>query len=329
MRTGDKGGGSSVKLEECLPAELRGPETTITRVAAGLSGAGVYRVEAAGRRCVLKVGSENKPLERFRLERSVLERAAEAGLAPRVVHVHEAQRAIVSEFVADRSFAALFVDPRTRESALLLLGQTLRRLHELPLPPGAATAEPRAFLQGLWTATAASGLAVPAFVSQVIERLVSEAPPERDRPLVLSHNDVNPTNLVYDGERLLLLDWDTAAPNDPYYDLAAISVFLRMDGTTCRRLLAAYDDAPVASAEQGLPARFTHNQRLAAALCGTTFLRMARHGGHPGAMGEETLEGTPDLGAVYQQVRSGALSLTGADGQWAVGLALLQASARL
>jgi thiamine kinase-like enzyme len=322
-------GGPNVTLEGCLPAELRGSETTLTRVAAGLSGAGVYRVEAAGRRFVLKVGNPQEPLERFRSKRAVLERAAAAGLAPRLVHVEEARRAIVSELVVDRSFAALFADSRTRESALLLLGQTLRRLHQLPPPPEAAAVEPRAFLQGLWAATVASGFAVPAFVAQSNERLLSEAAPARERPLVLSHNDVNPTNLVYDGERLLLLDWETAAPNDPYYDLAAISVFLRMDGTTCRRLLAAYDGAPVAPAEQGLPAGFIHNQRLAAALCGTTFLHLARHGGHAGATGEETLDATPDLGAVYQRVRSGALSLAGAEGQWAFGLALVQASARL
>ena len=33
-----------MNLEACLPTDLRGPSTTITRVAAGLSGAGVYRI---------------------------------------------------------------------------------------------------------------------------------------------------------------------------------------------------------------------------------------------------------------------------------------------
>jgi thiamine kinase-like enzyme len=42
----------------------------------------------------------------------------------------------------------------------------------------------------------------------------------------LSHDDVNPTNLVYDGNRLLLLDWDNAGKNEPMYDLATISVFV-------------------------------------------------------------------------------------------------------
>ena len=42
-------------VEECLPPELRGPATHITRIARGLSGAGVYRVEAGGEAFVLKL----------------------------------------------------------------------------------------------------------------------------------------------------------------------------------------------------------------------------------------------------------------------------------
>ena len=42
-------------LDDCLPPDLRGPATTITPIAAGLSGAGVYRVERDGRAFVLKV----------------------------------------------------------------------------------------------------------------------------------------------------------------------------------------------------------------------------------------------------------------------------------
>jgi hypothetical protein len=55
-----------VSLEACLPADLRGPTTTITRIAAGLSGAGVYRVEDAGQAFVLKIAGEGEPLAGWR-----------------------------------------------------------------------------------------------------------------------------------------------------------------------------------------------------------------------------------------------------------------------
>jgi aminoglycoside phosphotransferase (APT) family kinase protein len=316
-------------LELCLPAELRGPATTITRIAAGLSGAGVYRVEAAGQVYVLKVSVHDEPIDAWRWKLQVRQLAASAGLAPQVVHVDEAQRAVVSAFVTDRSFPALFGDPRTRDAALALMGETLRRVHDIPLPPappaapvGAVGREPREFLDLVWAGLAPQ-FALPAFVGDAVRRVLSEPAPERDCPLVLSHNDVNPTNVVYDGEHLLLLDWDAAGPNDPLFDLAAISVFLRMEDEACRKLLAAHDRAPVSA----LPVRFAYNQRIVAVMCGVMFLNLARGSGHAGATGAETIESTHSLGEIYQRMRAGELSIASPEGLWQFGLALVKARA--
>jgi aminoglycoside phosphotransferase (APT) family kinase protein len=312
-----------MSLEACLPADLRGPTTTITRIAAGLSGAGVYRVEAAGQTFVLKVSGEDEPLAGWRRNLHIRQLAASAGLAPRVIHVDEARRAVVSIFVIDRSFPAFYLDPRTREAALALLGRTLRRVHELPLPPEADSKDAREYLADIWSGLE-SNFAVPAFVGDAVGRVLAEEAPDRERALVLSHNDVNPSNLVYDGENLLLLDWETAGPNDPFYDLAAISVFARMDEESCQRLLAAYDGEPVST----LPARFAYSRRLVAVLCGALFMRLAHRSGHAGATGE-TLDSTPSLGDFYQRMRSGSLSIATGEGQWWFGLALLKASVAL
>jgi thiamine kinase-like enzyme len=310
-----------MSLEACLPTELRGPATTITRIAAGLSGAGVYRVEAAGQAFVLKISGEDEPLATWRRKLHIQQLAANAGLAPRVIHVDEARRAVVSALVVDRSFPAFYADPRTREAALAQLGRTVRRVHELPLPPEADASDPREFLATIWSGPVAN-FALPAFVGDAVRRVLTEQPPARERALVLSHNDVNPTNLVYDGEKLMLLDWQTAGPNDPFYDLAAISVFLRMDEGSCQRLLAAYDGEPVSR----LPARFAYSRRLVAVLCGAIFLHLARQSGHAGASGGETLGSTPSLADFYQQMRAGSLSPATAEGQWCFGLALIKDS---
>ena len=313
-----------MSLEACLPADLQGSAATITRIAAGLSGAGVYRVEAAGQAFVLKISDEGEPLAGWRRKVHIQQLAANAGLAPRVVHVHEARRAVLSAFVVDRSFPAFYGDPRTCEAALAQLGRTVRRVHELPLPPEADSMDPRQLLAATWSGLGVD-FALPAFVGEAIQRVLTEDAPARERALVLSHNDVNPTNLVYDGVNLLLLDWDAAGPNDPLYDLAAIAVFLRMDEGTSRRLLAAYDGEPDAR----LPAPFHYNRRLVAVLCGAGFLQMARRNGHAGAAGGETLDSTPSLGEFYQRLRSGSLSVATEQGQWWFGLVLVKASVAL
>ena len=234
-------------LEACLPAALRGPTTTIARVSAGLSGAGVYRVDAGAAAYVLKVSGDDEPLDRWRRVLHIRRLAADAGLAPRIVHVDEGRR------------------------------------------------------------------------------VLAEEPPAGGEPSVLSHNDVNPSNVVYDGERLLFFDWETAGPNDRYYDLATVSPFLRMDEATCLRLLSAHDGEPVTR----LPARFLHDRRLVAALCGATVMPLARERGHPGATGSETLDAAPTLGEFYARMQSGAVSIATAEGQWGLGMALVKEGAAL
>src|SRR5262245_50849652 len=88
-----------VPVEDCLPPDLRGPATTVTRIAAGLSGAGVYRVEAGGQAFVLKVAGDAEDAGDWRRTLQVQRLAAAAGLAPRLVHVDEGRRAVVTAFV--------------------------------------------------------------------------------------------------------------------------------------------------------------------------------------------------------------------------------------
>jgi aminoglycoside phosphotransferase (APT) family kinase protein len=313
---------SNMSLGACLPTELRGPATTITRMAAGLSRAGVHRVEANGRAFALKIAGEAFSLDAWRRALLIQQFAASAGLAPPIVHTDESRRAVVSEFVTDRSFPAFLGNPRTREAAITLLGRTLRRVHELPLPADADARDPAVQLTGLWSAL--TGFRVPDFVRDAVQRVLSAEAPAAGHA-VLSHNDVNPSNLLYDGERILLVDWETAGANDPFYDLAAISVFARMSEGDCRQMLTAHDGKPVAE----LPARFVYDRRLVAALGGAMFMTLARRRGHAGGNGSETLETALSLSEFYQQMRAGALNIATADGQWSFGLALARESAAI
>lgn len=160
------------------------------------------------------------------------------------------------------------------------------------------------FLTQVWSGFLA-GFTLPGFVGDVVQRVLAEEPPTRERAWVLSHNDLNPNNLVYNGEAILILDWATAGPMDAFYDLAVISMFLCMDEGTSLRLLSAYEGTRVVE----LPHRFRSTRRLAAALAGTFQLHLARQMKHAGATGAETLDSTPSLGQFYQRMQTGAVKL--------------------
>ncbi len=311
-----------MKLEDCLPADLRGPGTRLERIAAGLSGAGVYRVEANGRSFVLKVAEGPEPEEVWQQRVALQQLASDGGVAPRVIHVDRERRAVVTEFVVDRGLPAFFASNQS-EPPSVVLGKLLRKVHSIPLPEGIRTRPTLEILEQISNQSLA-GFALPEFAREAIRRMQNETPPP-SRARVLSHNDVNPTNVIYDGEKLMLLDWDAAGPNDPFFDLAAISIFLRMDAQECSRLLSTHDGVPVSA----LPDAFAYNRRLVATLVGTMFMRLARHGGHGGANGTETLATAPSLEQVYERMQRGSLSPATAEGQWSFGLAMFKESASL
>ena len=323
----------------CLPPSLQASEPRIASISDGLSGAGVYRVDAGGRAFVLKVAQEQVAPARWHRTLTIWRDAARAGLTPALVHVDEERRAVLTELVVDRAVARLYRDPLTHERIIADLGGALRRVHALPFPAAAddddPVAAPWALLGTTWRALTTAGIAVPRFVERAAEELLTESPPRPGDALVLSHNDVHPKNLVHDGVGLYLMDWDAAGPNEPFYDLATIALFLAMDGVSCRKLLSAYETAGQVStdslsAESPLPARFLYDRRLIAALCGAGFLQFGFHSGYTAganAARAQTLESAPTLGEVYKQIRAGSLSLATGEGRWAFGLALARESA--
>jgi thiamine kinase-like enzyme len=62
--------------------------------------------------------------------------------------------------------------------------------------------------------------------------------------LTVTHNDLMPGNLIDDGKRLWLIDWEYGGYGAPLFDLATLVVNNELDAGACERLLRAYHDAP-------------------------------------------------------------------------------------
>ncbi len=66
----------------------------------------------------------------------------------------------------------------------------------------------------------APGVLAP--VHDGFDRICAAYPWDRDAQ-VSSHNDVNPFNVLFDGDRLWLIDWEIAFRNDPFADVASVA----------------------------------------------------------------------------------------------------------
>jgi len=71
----------------------------------------------------------------------------------------------------------------------------------------------------------AAGVFAPGVLAPVREGFeqIRTAYPWRGDAQVSSHNDVNPFNVLFDGDRLWLIDWEIAFRNDPFADIACVA----------------------------------------------------------------------------------------------------------
>lgn len=69
--------------------------------------------------------------------------------------------------------------------------------------------------------------------------------PRNDSDMVSSHNDLfRPGNVLFDGHRVWLVDWEAAFLNDRYADLAVVANLLVADDAEERAYLQAYFGQP-------------------------------------------------------------------------------------
>lgn len=167
---------------------------------------------ASGPRCfVIRFASRDSstlamPLEH---ERQVMQQACSLGLAPRLVHWHDNARVTVSEFVDGHM--------DTPEPALL--GQTLRRIHGLPIEANRLSLRDhleRYTARAIERGVAPEQLIDPNFepLSRAITLLESSKP-------VLCHNDLGRGNLIVTSDQAVVIDWEYAALGNRYFDIAA------------------------------------------------------------------------------------------------------------
>ena len=299
-----------------LPEERVGTVERIEPIAMGLSGAGVYAVTAARGAFVLRVPGPTVDAATFAAQLRLLERVAAAGIAPPIVHVDQASRAVVSVRVAGRPLGAALADPAQRPQALASVIDGLRALHVLDRADIAAS-DPVAFARAAWQSSRARpgfpGWAAP--LGSIID--AAGAALERDPRRVVSHNDVNPGNILWDGTRAWLVDWETAGLNHPHYDLAVFAMFLRLDDDGAFALAARHDGAAL---DEDARATFKALRRLAAGLCGLIFLRMVDD---LSVVPTDGRASAPSLGDCYSAMRTGQFDLRAAANRASFGLALL------
>lgn len=206
-----------------------------------------WRVEHAGAGYFVRLG--DFAADRLGVDRAsecaLLASVAAAGFAPPLVLCDPSSRLLVTRFVSGRHWSR--EDTRSPGN-LRRIGETLRRLHALPLASGVRRLDFAAQASNLQTELARLE-PVDAGVRSVAQEAI-EALTGRETEVTLCHNDLHHLNVLDDGDRLWLVDWEYGGCGNPAFDLAGL--FCLHDATRVQRetVLDAYGRRDLESSPQ-------------------------------------------------------------------------------
>jgi thiamine kinase-like enzyme len=218
---------------------LSGRELVIEPLEGGLTNRN-YLVHADGQAYVVRVAGADTALlgiDRDR-EAACARAAAVAGVGPEVVAYLCEPAMLVTRFAP----GALLTDASLRNSQTLQrVVQALRRCHDCPTPAEAADFSPFATTRRYHALANERGVPASAELVRAFESLTRlERDAQAAEPPCLCHNDLLPANLIDDGRRVWIIDWEFAGRGDRFFDLGNLAVNGGFDEEQEHELLAAY-----------------------------------------------------------------------------------------
>ena len=307
---------SEAKLEAVEKALHKAFKTTkvenIVLLTGGLSGALVYKITVSGKpyvlRLVMQIDAFNDPVRQY----TCMNLAAEAGIAPHVYYSNAQDAVSITDFIETRPLSEHFTSPN---ELLPELVKIIQSIHSTPLFPKLVN-----YLDGIDMFIQnfkASGL-LPERATEEHFRYYSQIQnvyPRYDGDVVSSHNDLNPNNILFDGKKIWIIDWEAAFQNDRYVDLANIANRFVTNEMQEEIYLKAYFGN---SLDEYKRARLFLMQQVCHMFYALGFLQYAAASRPPDSTCSDSMD-TPRLRDFHQQVRTGNVSLTTHEGQLLYG----------
>lgn len=199
-----------------------------------------FRLDVDAQAFVLRMPGENSALLGIDREREVINNrvAAQAGIAPEVISVIMPEGYLVTRFIEGVKLTAETL--RSREG-LSRVSETLRAIHNGP--PFRGEFSPFRAVSGYasnlpsWEMVFSRDIGLANRLAAEIEQKMYSGEPLPQRPI---HADLLNENLLDDGNRIRVLDWEYSGMGDPFFDLGNLADHHDLDEEQEGKLLTAY-----------------------------------------------------------------------------------------
>ena len=214
----------------------------ITPLGGGITNVNLL-VSDAGRRFVVRLGDDIPEHGVMRWNELALSRAAEtAGVSPAVVH--QEPGVLVLDFVEAKTFEEADVREQANLARIIELVARVHRELGSDLNGPILAFWPfqvnRTYAMRLKADGPAHSALLPGLMDTMADLEKAVGPVE----LVVGHNDLLAANLLDDGEKLWLIDWEYGGFNSPLFDLAGLASNNGLSEAQERAMLEQYFETP-------------------------------------------------------------------------------------
>ena len=193
----------------------------IKEMTAGLSSALVYKIVVNKNPYLLRIITRTDAMGDPTLQFACMKVASEAGIAPRILYLNIEDRISITDFIESQ--------PLHVKEARIKLAKLLSDLHSLP--PFPKLVNYKDVINGYVNKFMEAKILPESITEELFKQYkrISDVYPNDDNDLVSCHNDLKPENIIFDGERVWLIDWEAAFLNDRFVDLAVVGNFVVMN----------------------------------------------------------------------------------------------------
>lgn len=204
---------------------------SITQIHVGLSTALTYKIIVQDKPYILRVTTRTDAVSDPTHYYKCMLPAAKAGIAPQVLYAGTEDRICITDFIEAKLFSM--------DEARNMMPVVMKQLHALPPFPFRTNylEVAKMFIQRIRTSNQLPVNTENLFTQ--FDRIIAVYPTDKN-DWVSSHTDVKKDNILYDGKKVWLIDWEAAFLNDRYVDLNAIANFIITNDAEETAFLTAY-----------------------------------------------------------------------------------------
>ncbi|MDC0344823.1 phosphotransferase [Alphaproteobacteria bacterium] len=237
----------------------------------GKSSPCIKKVTIHGKHYVLRYINARRSLKDRQRELHASQLSATRGISPNIVGADVANGLVIMDYVDDEGASRAAV--MKLDKGIEQFARDIRKIHDGP-----------AFKPLLSSKThkPTTVFSIPALFA---ERLKSEPPEILQKALKKveqlqrelkdkliqrpCHNDLQPRNILFSKNRFVFIDWEAASQDDPFFDLATVTLFYKFHDDLEMRFLTSYFGR---TPEKADIKKLHGMQKLVAAYYGAAFL---------------------------------------------------------